>query len=819
MKKALTLLVFCFLLATLHAQNSYTIASIPYNPDPFNGNTPAGIVWDDGWGPTVTLPFNFCYYNATYNKLVIGSNGLITFDTTRANGYCPWTISAPFPDLTLGADVIASPWQDLNPMLGGDINYAIRGVTPYRRFVVSYDSVPMFSCTTSYFSQQVILYETTNIIEFQILNKAVCTTWNAGAAIQGVQVDSTTAFVVPGRNFPTQWAATNDAYRFSPVGVCAGPMPPDSIRGKVYADLNSNCVQDVNESPIMNRAILANGGQFYAWTDINGEYEMSLAPGTFAVNEYMTGYFLPNACLPAGTHNVTLSGNAVNGVDFADSAITACTDLTVGLGSSFMRRCDSARINVSYCNNGSLADANTVVEVVLHDSLTPFASTIPYTITGLNTYSFAVGLLNPGQCGSLAIDCILGCDSAGTIYALTGTISGSQPVDCNLFNNTDIAYETVGAPFDPNSKRVAAQSFSTRGYVDSDIIDDNDTLTYRIDFQNVGTAYAEDVVIRDTLDIAHLDINSFQALGASANYNYIIIGNEVLFRFENINLPDSNTNEPNSHGFVKYRIRQNPGNQPCTVIRNNASIYFDQEAPIVTNSTTNTIPAPTIDLGQDTLLCSGQSLSLGLTSNWTNYAWSTGATTSGITVASPGTYSLTVTDANGCSSTDLIVVQQSVTPGVFLGNDTTTTLPIVVDAGSGFASYLWSTGATTQIITVGQTGTYWVQVTNQDGCVGTDTINVILQLVGVNLPQGYALSVSPVPANDRLQVRMELPTAQCVVMTLTDLAGRSLWTSATDCSKQVEMEVNLSRFANGTYLLDIQGEGIQVSRRVVVMQR
>lgn len=818
MKKALNLLVFCLLLTTLHAQNSYTITSIPYNPDPFNGNTPTGIAQDDVWGPTVTLPFSFCFYDSSYTQVSIGSNGLLTFTPQAPGMYCNWPINAAFPDPTMTPRTIATPWQDLNPSSYGDINYAIRGVAPYRRFVVSFDSVAMFSCTLSYFSQQVILYETTNIIEFHILNKPVCATWNGGAAIQGVQVNGTTAFVVPGRNFPTQWAATNDAYRFTPVGTCAGPMPADSIRGKVFADLNSNCVQDVNESPIMNRGILANGGQFYAWTDINGEYEMSLAPGTYAVNEYMTGYFLPNACLPAGTHNVTLANTTINGVDFADSAITACTDLSVGLGSSFMRRCDSARINVSYCNNGSLADANTVVEVVLHDSLTPFASTIPYTITGVNTYSFAVGLVNPGQCGTIVIDCILGCDSAGTIYALTGTISGSQPVDCNLFNNTDIAYETVGAPFDPNSKRVGAQSFSTRGFVDSDIIDDNDTLTYRIDFQNVGTAYAEDVVIRDTLDVAHLDINSFQALGASANYNYIIIGNEVLFRFENINLPDSNTNEPNSHGFVKYRIHQNTGNQPCTVIRNNASIYFDQEPAIVTNSTTNTIPALSIDLGQDTLLCSGQSLSLGLTGNWTNYLWSTGDSTAGITVASAGTYSLTVTDANGCSSTDLIVVQQSVMPSVFLGNDTTTTLPIVLDAGSGFASYLWSTGATTQNITVGQTGTYWVQVTNQDGCVGTDTIHITVQPVGVSLPQGYALSVSPVPANDRVQVRMDLPTAQCLNVSLTDLAGRILWTSATDCSNQVDMEVNLGRFANGTYLLEIQGEGIRVSRRVVVMR-
>src|SRR5262249_35483810 len=141
-------------------------------------------------------------------------------------------------------------------------------------------------------------------------------TWNGGAAIHGVQVDGTTAYVIPGRNYPTQWSATNDAYRFTPQGTCAGPAMGDTIKGKVWADLNSNCVQDIGEAPIMNRGILANGGQFYAWTDANGDYEMGLASGTYAVNEYMTGYYQPSNCVPGGTYSVTLSGTVVTGIDF-----------------------------------------------------------------------------------------------------------------------------------------------------------------------------------------------------------------------------------------------------------------------------------------------------------------------------------------------------------------------------------------------------------------------------------------------------------------------------------------------------------------------
>jgi hypothetical protein len=63
----------------------------------------------------------------------------------------------------------------------------------------------------------VILYETSNNIEMHIQNKPLCTAWNGGYAIEGIQdATGTQAAYVPGRNYPTQWMASNDAWRFSP---------------------------------------------------------------------------------------------------------------------------------------------------------------------------------------------------------------------------------------------------------------------------------------------------------------------------------------------------------------------------------------------------------------------------------------------------------------------------------------------------------------------------------------------------------------------------------------------------------------------------
>jgi hypothetical protein len=181
----------------------------------------------------------------------------------------------------------------------------------------------------------------------------------------------------------------------------------------------------------------------------------------------------------------------------------------------------------------------------------------------------------------------------------------------------------------------------------------------------------------------------------------------------------------------------------------------------------------------------------------------------------PGAF--TVTDANGCASNTQVLVQQLAQPSVFLGNDTTVVQTYALAAGTGLSSFLWSTGATSPSITVTQSGTYWVQVTNDDGCVASDTIQITVIAVGIALPQGYDISISPVPAHDRLQVRLELPADECITLSLTDLAGRALWKSQTACDNRMTLEIDLTAIASGSYLLQVAGEGLRVSKRVVVM--
>ena len=117
-------------------------------------------------------------------------------------------------------------------------------------------------------------------------------------------------------------------------------------------------------------------------------------------------------------------------------------------------------------------------------------------------------------------------------------------------------------------------------------------LTYTIHFQNTGTAEAQHIHVDDTLD-TDLDASTFQLLAYSHQPLVQIKQNVVRFNFPNINLPDSNTNEPASHGYVQYKVKLKDNLPIGTAINNTAYIYFDFNAPVVTNTTTNTITVNT----------------------------------------------------------------------------------------------------------------------------------------------------------------------------------------------------------------------------------
>ncbi len=151
-----------------------------------------------------------------------------------------------------------------------------------------------------------------------------------------------------------------------------------------------------------------------------------------------------------------------------------------------------------------------------------------------------------------------------------------------------------------------------------------------------------------------------------------------------------------------------------------------------------------IYLGADTSFCSGNSIVLNAGNLFTNYLWNTGQSSASIMINSAGAFSVIATDANSCISKDTLrVINVFNNPIVNLPKDSLlcTGSSKNLNAGAGMASYLWSTAAATNSISVNNIGTYWVNVTDNNGCKGTDTTRItrLLALPAAFLPADTVL--------------------------------------------------------------------------------
>ena len=108
------------------------------------------LVTDDVYTDVVDLGFNFDFYGNTYSKMLISSNGYVTFDTTNASSYSPWGINAAIPNPGVEPEnAIMVTWQDTDPGVAGAIYFGSYGAAPNRVYVVTWCGLAMFSCCPS----------------------------------------------------------------------------------------------------------------------------------------------------------------------------------------------------------------------------------------------------------------------------------------------------------------------------------------------------------------------------------------------------------------------------------------------------------------------------------------------------------------------------------------------------------------------------------------------------------------------------------------------------------------------------------------------
>ena len=212
-----------------------------------------------------------------------------------------------------------------------------------------------------------------------------------------------------------------------------------------------------------------------------------------------------------------------------------------------------------------------------------------------------------------------------------------------------------------------------------------------------------------------------------------------------------------------------------------------------------------IDLGPDMEICEGESVMLDAGEGFADYAWSNeGSTTNLLEVTQSGKYYVTVTDSAGTSAVDSIMIQVNPLPIVDLGADIESNQPVTLDAGTGFASYEWQDGTTTQTYEVTQTGEYWVMVTDANGCQNADTIQVDITTDITDLNTfGNNIDFYPNPNNGEFVLVLQTEAIENMQVEIVNLQGQKVLVKEFDHIKNFNQKIDVRSLDDGVYYLKV----------------
>jgi uncharacterized repeat protein (TIGR01451 family) len=308
-----------------------------------------------------------------------------------------------------------------------------------------------------------------------------------------------------------------------------------------------------------------------------GSFHYNVTPGTYQVSATAPKYY--SLTTPSSV-STAVSASVSSIVSFGMRA-GVHNDLTIGLYGP-NPRIGYGRSYWIGINNVGTTSLTPQVEIELPALMSIASCDYPYTSLGNNKYSINLSgvVLFPNEWKSIGIE-LMTSTTATTgatckiITRLTNTLD-ETPTD-----NTSNAYFTYSNSFDPNDKSVLPKRPNNE-------VLKTETLEYLIRFQNTGNDVAYTVRVEDQLS-DYLDLSTFKVLGSSHTMQYNIQAEtkKVTFLFNNINLPDSGSNQKESNGYIKYSVKCKPTIADNTLVTNKASIYFDFNTPVITNTTTS----------------------------------------------------------------------------------------------------------------------------------------------------------------------------------------------------------------------------------------
>jgi len=573
-----------------------------------------------------------------------------------------------------------------------------------------------------------------------------------------------------------------------------------NISGKDFLDANANCNYETTDRNLSNLKMqLYSGGNLHQQVYTGGEGLYSFDTDTFGT--YIT---------KVDTSNIPFTVLCPASKIYQDNVSVSDS---MKYDRNFSMKCKEGNDAVVWSINGGTFKPGNIVSINIQagdfasffsgDCGTSFGGELQVILSGPITYvSPSLGALTPsyqnGDTIRYSVSDFKSIDHAtafrfiartdtsallGSIVNVQASIS-SDSIEYNYNNNFKSQNFVVVSSFDPNDKAVSPTTTLD--------VNGDKWLTYKIRFQNTGTASADNIYVLDTIS-TQLDISTFSLLSYSHPILVQLFNNRVAkFSFPNINLPDSTSNEPQSHGYIEYKIKANDTISVNNTISNTAYIYFDFNAPIITNTTLNTaincqIP-PTVLF--DTV-CLGEGYSLN-----------------GIRYLTDGIFQQHYLTKFGCDS---IVELHLTTNKATIARNLSS---LVADQNNG--QYQWIScstgaiipGATAQSYQPQQSGNYAV-IVNFAGCSDTSDCYYYSPL-SLNEILSSQIKVAPNPFKNELKIN--LGNVHTDYLEVYSLIGELIDTQKIQSE---EIVLNTKEWPQGMYLLRmISSSGIVIKRVV-----
>lgn len=777
----------------------------------FNPETTTGTqvtLGDDQVSTALPLGFTFNFFGVDYQDFYISSNGFITFSAAQGSGCCS---GGTIPSDDAVNNVIAFSWDDMYPPGGNSlIDYTTIGTAPNRRLVMNFNDVAFCCASTPSVKTQVILYETSNIIE---IHTEYANGVNPGT--MGIEnADGTIGYTVEGRNSEIWVDLTNDFVSFAPA--CASVLV--EVTDGSFANLGDDLTICAGDSIYVTPGL---DNDAYTWNDASTNDSLLIS----GAGQYFVEVTDAGGCVDSDTMNVVAAAISEMTEDLcirvdeplvvlsalpSTNPLPTLNDVGVwsGVGLTTVSQTDTVLVfdagggdsltfGADLCNEGlssqglytsPLFSINTPIapdSIRFHVYHTSCDATYTWSVKVNGVEIEQIPGMFPNTC-----DCI-----PSDPLELVTSASGDIALNWNTNGTNTVAIEYISDNPD-NTAGIFAEIFTTSALFDAA------AAGVGLHYMNYSVCSLSDSVLIAILD-DEINLTATDSVFL-CNNNEVVLASEI----------------PNNVGTPVWSLADTLWSTDSIVVTipgmytlNNASCnYIDSIEVLVSPDVSYEIVATQVScngLNDGSLAVLGNS---GTAPYY--YDFGDGFSTNGfIDSLFAGELTVLLTDTRGCSETIVTSVEEpSVLDGSAIIMDETLgadgSIDLTVSGGTADYTFIWSNGETSEDLNGLSAGEYTVEITDDLGCSTSATFTVNSQ-VGLNeFDSNFNFAIYPNPSEGLLNLKITSSiSGNDVSINILNAVGQLVNTKNMNVlSGENNTEIDLNGYEKGVYFIKVTFE-------------